>query len=376
MRFEAVVANPPFSAKWNANPIFESDDRFSPYGRLAPSSKADYAFVQHMLYQLGENGTMAVILPHGALFRGGAEGHIRQYLIKDQNWLDAVIGLPANIFYGTSIPTCIMVFKKCRENPENILFIDASAHFEKASNQNYLRDADVEKIVSTYRERKAEPRYSHVAPLSEVEENDYNLNIPRYVDTFEAEEPINLDDVVLLLDDSQEAFEEADAIIARFCRKLNLPELKGVNVSLLETYKRGVMQKLFSQEVRFKQEDGSSFPDWEEKALGTICLLLKDGTHRTHVDMPQSGFFLLSAKNIRNGKVIFDNSDRNIPEAEFEAIHKSYNLRKNDILLSIVGTIGRVAIFWGQNNIAFQRSVAFYRARRQTQSGDGFCGPF
>ena len=270
MRFEAVVANPPFSAHWSANPIFQSDDRFSPYGRLAPSSKADYAFVQHMLYQLGENGTMAVILPHGALSRGGAEGHIRQYLIKDQNWLDAVIGLPANIFYGTGIPTCIMVFKKCRENPEGILFIDASAHFEKAGNQNYLRDEDVEKIVSTYQERKAEDKYSYVAPLSEVEENNYNLNIPRYVNPFGDEEPINLDDVVLLLDDSRRAFEQADTIITRFCHELNIPEPKGVNVSLLEIYKRGVMQKLFSQEVRFKREDGSAFPDWEEKTLGEV----------------------------------------------------------------------------------------------------------
>ncbi len=116
-RFEAVVANPPFSAKWSANKLFESDDRFARYGRLAPKSKADFAFVQHMLYQLGENGTMTVVLPHGVLFRGAAEGHIRRYLIEEQNWLDAVIGLPANIFYGTSIPTSILVFKKCREHP-------------------------------------------------------------------------------------------------------------------------------------------------------------------------------------------------------------------------------------------------------------------
>ena len=222
LRFEAVVANPPFSAHWSANPIFQSDDRFSPYGRLAPNSKADYAFVQHMLYQLGENGTMAVILPHGALFRGGAEGHIRQYLIKDQNRLDAVIGLPANIFYGTSIPTCIMVYKKCRENPENILFIDASAHFEKAGNQNYLRDAHVEKIVSTYRERKAEPRYSHIAPLSEVEANDYNLNIPRYVDTFEAKEAVDLKAVTDELRAIDGDMAAVDAQIRGFCAELGI----------------------------------------------------------------------------------------------------------------------------------------------------------
>lgn len=222
LRFEAVVANPPFSAHWSANPIFQSDDRFAPYGRLAPGSKADYAFVQHMLYQLGENGTMAVILPHGALFRGGAEGHIRQYLIKDQNWLDAVVGLPANIFYGTSIPTCIMVFKKCRENPENILFIDASAHFEKASNQNYLRDADVDKIVSTYRERTAEDKYSYIAPLSEVETNDYNLNIPRYVDTFEEAEAVDLKAVTDELRAIDGDMAAVDTQIRGFCDELGI----------------------------------------------------------------------------------------------------------------------------------------------------------
>lgn len=169
MRFEAVVANPPFSAHWSANKLFESDDRFSQYGRLAPSSKADFAFVQHMLHHLDENGTMAVVLPHGVLFRGAAEGAIRKYLIDERNWLDAVIGLPANIFYGTSIPTCVLVFKKCREHPNDILFIDASANFEKAKNQNFLRDDDVDKIVATYRDRLQEEKYSYCAPLSEVQ---------------------------------------------------------------------------------------------------------------------------------------------------------------------------------------------------------------
>lgn len=137
----------------------------------------------------------AVVLPHGVLFRGGSEGRIRQYVIKERNCLDAVIGLPANIFYGTSIPTCVLVvlvFKKCREHPNDILFVDASAYFEKAKNQNYLRDGDVNKIVSTYRQRSQEEKYSYCAPLTEIEENDFNLNIPRYVDTFEEEEEIEL----------------------------------------------------------------------------------------------------------------------------------------------------------------------------------------
>jgi len=222
MRFEAVVANPPFSAQWSANKLFESDDRFSQYGRLAPSSKADFAFVQHMLHHLDDNGAMAVVLPHGVLFRGAAEGHIRQYLIQERNWLDAVIGLPANIFYGTSIPTCILVLKKCREQPEDVLFIDASAHFEKAKNQNYLREQDVDKIISTYRQRLEEDKYSHRAPLAEIKENDFNLNIPRYVDTFEEEEAIDLTAVAIELRQIDQDMAEIDQTIKAFCDELGI----------------------------------------------------------------------------------------------------------------------------------------------------------
>jgi type I restriction enzyme M protein len=190
--FEAIVANPPFSAQWSANQLFLSDDRFSQYGKLAPSSKADFAFVQHMIYHLAENGIMAVVLPHGVLFRGAAELHIRKYLIENKNYLDAVIGLPANIFYGTSIPTCILVFKKCRENPDDILFIDASNDFEKVKTQNILRDEHIDKIIDTYRNREVVEKYSYCASLKEIAENDYNLNIPRYIDTFEEEEEIDI----------------------------------------------------------------------------------------------------------------------------------------------------------------------------------------
>lgn len=221
-RFEAVVANPPFSAKWSSNPLLLNDDRYAQYGRLAPASKADFAFVQHMLHQLHDNGTMAVILPHGVLFRGAAEGHIREYIIKDCNWLDAVIGLPANIFYGTSIPTCILVFKKCREHPEDVLFVDASTCFEKAKNQNHLRTEDIAKIVDTYRGRRVEERFSHRAKLSELAENDYNLNIPRYVDTFEPEEPIDLTEVSAALKAGDAGMAEIDAQIKSFCVELGI----------------------------------------------------------------------------------------------------------------------------------------------------------
>ena len=242
LRFEAIVANPPFSANWSASPLFMSDDRFAPYGKLAPSSKADFAFVQHMVHQLADNGTMACVLPHGVLFRGAAEGHIRQYLIEDRNYLDAVIGLPANIFYGTSIPTCILVLKKDREKGTDtersrsgsVLFIDASQHFEKVKTQNYLREADIEKIISTYRdytgakdlERSREAlsidKYSYVATLDEIRENDYNLNIPRYVDTFEEEEAVDLAAVSQELKSLNKQMAETDKTIADYCKQLGI----------------------------------------------------------------------------------------------------------------------------------------------------------
>jgi type I restriction enzyme M protein len=222
LRFEAIVANPPFSANWSASPLFMNDDRFSAYGKLAPSSKADFAFVQHMVHQLDDNGTMAIVLPHGVLFRGGAEGHIREYLIKDKNYLDAVIGLPANIFYGTSIPTCILVLKKKRTNNKDVLFIDASQHFEKVKTQNVLRTQDIDKIISTYENRIEEDKYSHVALLSELAENDYNLNIPRYVDTFEEEEAIDLTVITQELRLVAEALEATDSTIAEFCAELGI----------------------------------------------------------------------------------------------------------------------------------------------------------
>ncbi|MQY42791.1 type I restriction-modification system subunit M [Epibacterium sp. SM1969] len=218
---EAIVANPPFSAKWSASKIFESDDRFSEYGKLAPSSKADFAFVQHMLHHLDEDGTMAVVLPHGVLFRGGAEGAIREFLVGTKNWLDAVIGLPANIFYGTGIPTCILVFKKCKEH-ENVLFVDASTCFEKGKNQNNLRDEDVDRIVEAYRLRAEEERFSHRATLEEIRENDFNLNIPRYVDTFEAEPEVDLEAVTARIHDLNVEMKQVDETLREFCAELGL----------------------------------------------------------------------------------------------------------------------------------------------------------
>jgi type I restriction enzyme M protein len=165
---------------------------------------------------------MAVVLPHGVLFRGAAEGHIRKYLIQDRNYLDTVIGLPANIFYGTSIPTCILVLKKRRESDGDILFIDASQYFEKATNQSILRIEDIDKIISTFRKRIPEEKYSYVANIQEIKENDYNLNIPRYVDTFEEEEPVDLATVSAEIKSLDKEILKTDATIEEYCKQLGL----------------------------------------------------------------------------------------------------------------------------------------------------------
>ena len=221
-RFEAVVANPPFSANWSANAIHLSDERFAQYGKLAPASKADYAFIQHMIYQLDDNGTCAVVMPHGVLFRGAAEGHIRRFLIENRNYLDAVIGLPANLFFGTSIPASILVFKKCRQDEKDVLFIDASKHFEKGKNQNRLRESDIDKIIETYQQRISEEKYSHVATLDEIAENDFNLNIPRYVDTFEPEPEIDLATVTAEIKQLDASTADIDAKIKKYTQELGI----------------------------------------------------------------------------------------------------------------------------------------------------------
>lgn len=222
LKFDAVVANPPYSASWTADAKFMLDERFSSYGRLAPKSKADYAFIQHMLHHLDDKGTMAVVLPHGVLFRSASEGEIRKYIIQDKNYLDAVIGLPANIFFGTSIPTVILVFKKCREKDDNILFIDASKNYTKGKNQNILSDSDVDIILDTYKNRQSIDKFSHIATLQEIVDNDYNLNIPRYVDTFEPEEEVDLQQVAQQLKEIDQQIAEIDKELEPYLKELGL----------------------------------------------------------------------------------------------------------------------------------------------------------
>lgn len=188
------VCNPPYSLKWSADPSFEDDPRYSGAGKLAPKSHADYAFLEHMIYHMDpDDGRIAVLLPHGVLFRGAAEEQIRKYIVKDLNRLDAVIGLPANLFHGTGIPVCLLVLKSKRNgNSDNILFIDASKEFKPGKNMNTLEEEHLNKIINAYIERKDIEKFCHKATMEEIEANDYNLNIPRYVDTSEKEEDIDL----------------------------------------------------------------------------------------------------------------------------------------------------------------------------------------
>ena len=233
MKFQVIVANPPFSLdKWAMGFAGDNDDKFKmeasldPYGRfewgVPPASRGDYAFVQHMLYSLAEDGKMTVILPHGVLFRGASEARIRKQII-DMNFLDAVIGLPEGLFYGTGIPACIMVFKKNR-TIKDVLFIDASTegNYEKGKNQNMLREEDIQKIVETYESYQTVDKYSYVASIDEIKENDYNLNIPRYVDTFEEEEPVDMEEVARNIESIKKELREVEDEMAKYLKELGL----------------------------------------------------------------------------------------------------------------------------------------------------------
>ena len=231
-----ITVNPPFSLdKWDSGFLSGTSDKkdekmsasLDPYGRFAwgvpPTSKGDYAFVLHMLHSLDDScGRMAVVLPHGVLFRGASEGKIRKQIIEF-NLLEAVIGLPANLFYGTGIPACILVFRKNRPATD-VLFIDASGdgNYEKGKNQNVLRDCDIEKIAETFRTRAVIEKYSYIAEKAEIVENDYNLNIPRYVDTFEEEAPVDLDAVQAELAQVETELAAAQEKMAAYLSELGL----------------------------------------------------------------------------------------------------------------------------------------------------------
>jgi type I restriction enzyme M protein len=221
-QFDAVVANPPFSYRWEPTDALSQDMRFKNYG-LAPKSAADFAFLLHGFQYLSKEGTMAIILPHGVLFRGGAEERIRRKLLEDGH-IDTVIGLPSNLFYSTGIPVCILVLKKCKM-PDDVLFINAAAHFEKSKRQNRLLPEHIEKILGTYQFRTEEERYSRRVPMSEIAENGHNLNISRYISTSVAEEEIDLAGVNDRLQGVEERIRQARDDHNRFLAELGLPPL-------------------------------------------------------------------------------------------------------------------------------------------------------
>jgi len=221
-QFEAIVANPPFSYRWEPSELMAQDSRFKNFG-LAPKSAADFAFLLHGFNYLSANGVMAIILPHGVLFRGGVEEKIRKKLLLDGN-IDTVIGLPANLFYSTGIPVCILVLKKCKKS-EDVLFINASEHFEKGKRQNQLSVEHIEKIVKTYQFRSEEDRYSRKVAMDEIADNDYNLNISRYISTALSEEQIDLLQVNKELTSIEEKISLATKKHNEFLRDLGLPDL-------------------------------------------------------------------------------------------------------------------------------------------------------
>ena len=218
--FDGVLMNPPYSAKWSASSGFMADPRFSPFGKLAPQSKADFAFLLHGYYHLKQdNGVMAIVLPHGVLFRGNAEGTIRKSLLEE-GAIDTVIGLPANIFFNTSIPTTVIILKKNRIN-RDVYFIDASKEFDKGKNQNIMTDAHIEKILEAYKSREEIDKFAHLASYEEIVENDYNLNIPRYVDTFEEEEVEPLTDIVSKINTTNQAIQNQTASLLEMLDQLH-----------------------------------------------------------------------------------------------------------------------------------------------------------
>ncbi len=222
IEFDAVVANPPFSYRWNPSEEMAEDFRFKGYG-LAPKSAADFAFLLHGFHFLHKEGTMAIILPHGVLFRGGREAKIRKKLLQDGN-IDTVIGLPPKLFYSTGIPVCILVLKKCKK-PDDVLFINASEHFKKGKRQNELLTKHIQKIIDTYQYRKEEERYSRRISMEEIEENDFNLNITRYVSTAKPEEPVDIAAVNKELHSLEKRIEEAKAKHNRYLDELGLQRL-------------------------------------------------------------------------------------------------------------------------------------------------------
>lgn len=259
-KFRVQVANPPYSAKL-ANPTAMADDpRFNEYGKLVPDSKADLAFVQHMVYHMDDDGRIAVLLPHGALFRMKSEDTIRRYLIEKLNVIDAVIGLPSNLFFGTGIPVVVLVLKKNRNgNADNICFIDASREYEKGNKSNYLTSGNIEKILAAYRERKDIRQYCHVAPISEVAANEFKLNILAYVKLEQEDDNVNAPKAAEELQEAQRALLAANEQLDKYAKELGIPD-----------FGPETLRRVMSGKLRFKKDNGSEYEPWKTVHLYEI----------------------------------------------------------------------------------------------------------
>jgi type I restriction enzyme M protein len=259
-KFRVQVANPPYSAKL-ANPTAMADDpRFNEYGKLVPDSKADLAFVQHMVYHMDDDGRIAVLLPHGALFRMKSEDTIRRYLIEKLNVIDAVIGLPSNLFFGTGIPVVVLVLKKNRNgNADNICFIDASREYEKGNKSNYLTSDNIEKILAAYRERKDIRQYCHVAPISEVAANEFKLNILAYVKLEQEDDNVNAPKAAEELQEAQRALLAANEQLDKYAKELGIPD-----------FGPETLRRVMSGKLRFKKDNGSEYEPWKTVHLYEI----------------------------------------------------------------------------------------------------------
>lgn len=264
-RFSAVVAVPPFSTSWSGSAVFKSDPRFVGYEKLAPRAKADYAFIQHMLYQLDDDGTMVVVVPHGVLFRGGAEGIIREQLIKDFNYLDAVIGLPSNLFYGTTIPTCILVFKKNRINKKDILFIDASNDFHSTKANNSITEDTILNILEAYAARGGVKLFSKVVSLAEIESNDFNLNITKYVTLYPTTEVKNFAELLSVFENFNPKFTFFRGVVNKDFDLLPTVSRMGVEQNKVYKVEKVIFENFKQQAIPFLEFTPRD--EWEWLAL-------------------------------------------------------------------------------------------------------------
>lgn len=303
--FDIQVENPPYSAKFDQNPKLLEDPRFSSCGVIAPQGKADLMFVESMVYHMADDGRIAVLLPSGALYRGKkrkngteeAEYSIRKHLINNLNVIDAIIGLPANMFHGAKLPVVVMILKKKRNgNADNILFIDASKYFIPEKTMNIITDEDIDRIYQAYINRQEIERFSHVASLNEIRENDFNCNIPRYVDSFKHEAPVNIIEQNEIIKNCELKANVISTKIEKFYKELGMTD----NASL--TDKINLAQNILSGKVRFKNDNGEEFESWDELTIGDlfdkIRVTNKDGNNKNVITnsavdglIPQRDFF-------------------------------------------------------------------------------------